>query len=143
MGKNKYKPEGSVTAEGGERKQRDHTKTGKLAARRETLRLEAIARQTRRVMEVESALAGKKVNDKLSAYISTFKTVGDALDHARLSLEKIRGGVPHSTLEAELKGTPAVKPVEIPAVVDEKPKNKYRRKKQQKSGVVNQNGEPI
>lgn len=88
MGKQKYPTTaGGVTVDG-EKKQRNHKKSGKLAARRETRRLEAIERQVRRVMKFEKAL--EKAKDKKSAT--------QKLTHAQLTLQKIRGGVPHAEL---------------------------------------------
>lgn len=148
MSKNKYTPDGGLKTVDGEQKQRDHTKTGKLLQRKETRRLEAIARQTRRIMEVEKALKGGKVDPKITAYIGTFKKPEFALVHANLSLRKVRGGEPGAKLAAEWSATVNPK-VAAPAVVvetkpgEEKPKNKYRRKKQLKSTIKNQNGDPI
>ena len=144
MSKNKYKPESTVSTEGGERKQRDHTKTGKLAKRREVRRLEAIARQTRRIMEIERSLKGEKVDEKITAYISTFKNPGHALQHAQFTLQKVRGGVPHIQLvikEAPVTPVPAV--VEATAKpAEEKPKNKYRRKKLKRTESAAKEGMP-
>ncbi len=88
MGKQKYPlTAGGVTVEG-QSKQRDHTKSGKLAKRRETRRLEAIARQVENIRKLETAL--EKAKDKAKAQ--------DALTHAQLTLQQIRGGVPHKVL---------------------------------------------
>lgn len=126
MSKNKYKVEGA-TAVGvnGERKQRDHTKKGILNARRERRRLEAFGRQVQRVMVVEAAVKGDKVPKDITDYISTFNTPAEALQHARNSLQKIRGGTPHNQLT--MKVAPVVA---APAVVtDAKVKSKYKNKK--------------
>jgi hypothetical protein len=88
MGKQKYPTTGGAVTIDGERKQRDHTKTGKLAKRRETRRLEAIGRQVERVQTLEQAL--EKAKDKAEAQ--------KAVTHAQLTLQQIRGGVPHKEL---------------------------------------------
>lgn len=88
MGKQKYPTAtGGVTVDG-ERRQRDYTKTGKLAKRRETRRLEAIERQVVRIQGLEKAL--EKAKDKAEAT--------KALTHAQLTLQQLRGGVPHKEL---------------------------------------------
>lgn len=66
----------------------NYNKSGKLAKRKETRRLEAIARQVRRVQTLEKALEKNK-NKKLA---------GEKLAHAQLTLQQIRGGVPHAEL---------------------------------------------
>lgn len=71
------------------RKHRNHTKTGKLAAKRETRRLEAIGRQVKRVMELEKSL--EKAKFKVGAQAN--------LAHAQLTLQKIRGGTEQRALE--------------------------------------------
>jgi hypothetical protein len=86
------------------RKQRDHTKTGKLARRRETRRLQAIERQVRRIQSLETALPKAKKQSEAQA----------KLTHAQLTLQKIRGGVDHNILLSQFKPqTPetAVKPI--------------------------------
>ena len=140
MSKNKYTPNSGTNFEGGERKQRDYTKTGKLAKRREVRRLEAIARQIRRIQEVEKALKGGKVNETITKYISTFKEPALALVHANRVLKMVRGGVPHSQLVHEEKAA-VVLPTPQPAVNDKKKvkkddkksKSKYQQKKQKKT----------
>ncbi len=83
MGKQKYPTTAAGVTIDGERKQRDHTKTGKLARRRETRRLEAIERQVVRIQKLEKVL--EKAEDKTEAQKSISK--------AQLTLQKIRGGV--------------------------------------------------
>ena len=63
-------------------KKRDHTKTGKLAKRRELRRLEAIERAVRRVQTFEKKL--EKAKNKGPAQAE--------LNHAQYSLQTIRGG---------------------------------------------------
>jgi len=88
MGKQKYPTTaGGVTVDG-ERKQRDHTKTGKLAQRRDRRRLEAIERQVVNIQKLEKALEKAKDNAE----------VQKALTHAQFTLQTIRGGVPHAEL---------------------------------------------
>ena len=70
------------------RKQRDHTKTGKLAKKRETRRLEAIERAVRRVQTLEKALEKAKAKGPAQA----------ALNHAQYSLQTIRGGTDQDKL---------------------------------------------
>lgn len=134
---NKYKTE-TATGLGpdGERKQRDHTKTGKFQRRRDNRRLEAIARQDHRIKSVEKALVTGKGPEAITKYIATFKTGDMALQHAYNSLEKLRGGISHSKLvvkddEKAVKLTVTVDPK--PATTsEEKPKNKYRKRKSAK-----------
>lgn len=93
MGKQKYPTtEGGITAEG-ETRQRSYHKSGKLAQRRQTRHLEAVDRQTENVNRLEAALVKSK--NKAEAE--------KKLAHARLTLEKIRGGVPHSELDKKFK----------------------------------------
>lgn len=80
------------------KKQRDHTKTGKLAKKREIRRLEAIERQVRRVMTFEKALEKAKKKGEASA----------RLTHAQYTLQTIRGGVDQHTLANQF-GISAVK----------------------------------
>jgi LPS O-antigen subunit length determinant protein (WzzB/FepE family) len=88
MGKQKYPTTaGGVTVDG-ERRQRDYTKTGKLAQRRETRRLEAIERQVVNIQSLEQAL--EKAKDK--------EVAQRAITNAQLTLQQIRGGVPHKEL---------------------------------------------
>ena len=82
-----------------EKKQRDHTKTGKLAKRRETRRLEAIERQVRRVMTFEKGLEKAKKKGEAQA----------KLTHAQYTLQTIRGGTPHEVLAKQF-GIMAAKP---------------------------------
>lgn len=88
MGKQKYAATGGGTTNDGERKQRNHTKSGKLAKRQETRRLEAIERQVVNIQKLEAAL--KKAEDKTEAQ--------KALTKAQFTLQVIRGGVPHKEL---------------------------------------------
>lgn len=81
------------------RKQRDHTKTGKLAKKRELRRLEAIERQVRRVQMFEKRVKTGK-NSKLAQA---------DLNHAQYSLQTIRGGTDHATLAKQF-GIKAAKP---------------------------------
>ena len=76
-----------------EKKHRDHTKTGKLAKKREDRRLEAIERQVRRIKTFEEKL--EKAKDKKSAQ--------EDLTHAQFTLQTIRGGKPHDELTKEFK----------------------------------------
>lgn len=95
MGKQKYPTSNGVTSVDGERQQRDNTKTGKLAQRRATRRLEAIERQVRRIQNLETEL-GKDENKK------------DAqrdLAHAQLTLQQIRGETPHAELRNKIYKT--------------------------------------
>ena len=64
------------------RKHRDHTKTGKLAKKKELRRLEAVERAVRRIQTFEKKL--EEANDKGPAHAK--------LNHARYSLQTIRGG---------------------------------------------------
>ena len=64
------------------RKQRDHTKTGKLAKKKELRRLEAIERAVKRVQTFEQAL--EKTKNKGPAQAD--------LNHAQYTLQTIRGG---------------------------------------------------
>lgn len=124
--KNKYKTEGpNTTSVPGESRQRDHTKSGKQARREENRRLEAIARQMRRIQTIELALKGEKVSEAITKYISTFEKPELALKHASLTVQKLRGGISHSklTMKAEID----VSVVEAPK--DEKPKSKYKKRK--------------
>lgn len=97
MGKNKYPQTTGGTTVDGEKKQRDHTKTGKLAKRRETKRLEAIARQVERIHQFEAAL--EKSKNKKAAEVE--------LRYAQLTLQKIRGGKPHAELDKQFKAETA------------------------------------
>jgi tRNA U34 5-carboxymethylaminomethyl modifying GTPase MnmE/TrmE len=83
------------------RKQRDHTKTGKLAKKRENRRLDAIERAVRRVQTFEHQLA--KAKDKGPAQAS--------LKHAQYSLQTIRGGTDQHKLVQQfgIKATVAAK----------------------------------
>lgn len=67
---------------------RDHTKSGKLAKRKELRRLEAIARQVTRIEKAEKN--AQKAKDKALAQ--------EKIDHAKLTLLQIRGGKPHDQL---------------------------------------------
>jgi hypothetical protein len=144
MSKNKYKTE-TVTGTGidGERKHRDHTKTGKLQRRRDNRRLEAIARQNHRIHTVENTLVSGKGTEEIKKYIASFKTTDMALQHAYNTLDKLRGGIPHSKLTVKNEAAPTAAPVTpeaAPAVtVEEKPKNKYRKKK---AAIVAEAGTP-
>lgn len=73
------------------RKQRDHTKTGKLAKKRENRRLEAIERQVRRVMTLEKALEKAKKKGDAQA----------TLKHAQATLQKIRGGTDQRVIDKQ------------------------------------------
>jgi hypothetical protein len=88
MGKQKYPISGGTVTVDGERRQRDNTKSGKQAKRRETRRLEAIERQVINVQSLEKAL--EKAKDK--------EPNEKALIHAQLTLQQIRGGVNHKEL---------------------------------------------
>lgn len=88
MGKQKYPTEGGAVTTTGERKQRNYNKSGKLAKRREARRLEAIGRQVERVQKLEQRV--EKAKDKGAAQ--------KAVILARLTLQQIRGGVPHKEL---------------------------------------------
>lgn len=93
MGKQKYPTtDGGVTTDGTP-KQRDHTKTGKLQKRRETRRLEAMARQVERIQGFERDL--EKAKNKGAALA--------ILTHAQLTLQKIRGGTPEKVLNHKFK----------------------------------------
>jgi len=141
----------SAAAMGNERKQRSHAKTGKLARRCETRRLEAIARQVRRISLVEKALKGDKTNKPICSYISTFKKPSDSLVHANITLQKIRGGIPHSQLvpkkeEAVVPPGPSARPSkDKKEKTSKKSKSKYKQKKDNKvkSSIKNQNGDSI
>jgi len=98
MGKQKYPKTGTGVAVDGEYKQRDHTKTGKLAKRREVRRLEAIGRQVERVQTFEKALEKAKDKDKAQK----------DLDHARLTLQKIRGGMPERDIIKKYSTTSSI-----------------------------------
>jgi len=101
MSKNKYAKTGGIaTTETGEGKQRDHTKSGKKAGRKELRRLEAIARQVTRIEKAEKNAARAK--DKAEAQRK--------IEHAKLTLLQIRGGKPHNqlTLPATPAGVPSV-----------------------------------
>lgn len=93
MGKNKYPQTTGVGMVDGEKKRKDCTKTGKLAKRRELRRLEAIARQVENVRDLEALLS--KASDKKAADL--------AIRQAQLTLQKIRGGKPHSELDKAFK----------------------------------------
>lgn len=73
------------------KKHRDHTKTGKLAKKRELRRLEAIERAVRRVQTFEQALDKAKNNGPARA----------ELNHAKYSLQTIRGGTNQAKLAAQ------------------------------------------
>ncbi len=88
MGKQKYPTTAGAVSADGERRERDHTKTGKLAKRREVRRLEAIARQVDRIKKLEAVL--EKAKDKAEAQKD--------LTHAQFTLQTIRGGVSHTEL---------------------------------------------
>ena len=124
---NKYKIDKTGFAAGaaGERKQRDHTKKGILAARRERRRQEAIVRQSQRVEVVRAALKGDKVPKDITNYISTFTPATDALRHAENTLGKITGG--HHQSKFNMKASTVPAPVVV--VEGEKPKSKYKKKK--------------
>jgi hypothetical protein len=83
------------------RKQRDHTKTGKLTKKRELRRLEAIERAVRRVQTLEQALV--KAKDKGPAQAT--------LNHAQYSLQTIRGGTDQRRIAQQfgIKATVAAK----------------------------------
>ena len=93
MGKQKYPQASSGEIADGENKQRNHRKSGKLAKRRELRRLEATARQVERVKKFEKALEKAKKKGPAQA----------KLTQAQLTLQKIRGGVPHSVLDHKFK----------------------------------------
>ena len=93
MGKNKYTPDGGLKTDNGEVKQRDHTKSGKKAAKKEKRRLEAIGRQVKKIQGLENRL--EKVKNK--------KEHLSKIDRAQLVLQMIRGGTPHSVLIAKAK----------------------------------------
>lgn len=88
MGKQKYPTTDNGTVVAGERKHREHKKTGKLDKHREARRLEAIQRQVARIQTLEAALEKAKDKGKYQK----------ALTHAQLTLQQIRGGVPHPEL---------------------------------------------
>lgn len=139
MSKNKYANEAITTGGSGvERKSRDHTKTGKLARRRENRRLEAIARQVQRIRQVEAGVAGQKVDKDITDYLKTFTVPADAIIHATKTLQKIRGGIPHSQVDNTVfKGDTTTKPVTQSAAdyaaATEKPKSKYKQKRKGKA----------
>jgi hypothetical protein len=115
MGKQKYSNTTVGVTTGGERKQRDNSKTGKHDKRREVRRLEAIERQVIRIQSLEQAL--EKAKDKADAQ--------KALTHAQLTLQKIRGGVPHKELRQrfESKETNEI----TPSKQESAPKSKANR----------------
>jgi len=139
MSKNKYANQAETkVGVDGERKQRDHTKTGKLARRRENRRLEAIARQVQRIRQVEAGVAGQKVDKDITDYLKTFTVPADAIIHATKTLQKIRGGIPHSQVDNTVfKGDTTTKPVTQSAAdyaaATEKPKSKYKQKRKGKA----------
>jgi hypothetical protein len=101
MSKNKYAKEGgTTTTETGEGKQRDHTKSGKKAQRKELRRLEAIVRQAERIEKAEKN--AQRAKDKAEAQRK--------IDKAKLTLQQIRGGTPHTDLQTKVK-TVAAEPV--------------------------------
>jgi hypothetical protein len=116
MGKQKYSTTAGATTSEGERRERDHTKTGKLARRRETRRLEAIARQVNRIKKLETALG--KAKDKGKAQ--------KALTHAQFTLQTIRGGVSHEELRKRFE-TPTQDET-TPSKQESAPKSKKTRK---------------
>lgn len=89
MGKQKYPNTTNGTNVAGEATKRNHTKSGKLQKRRDLRRLEAIARQVENVNELEAQLEKAKNKEE----------VQKRLTHAQLTLQKLRGGVPHKELE--------------------------------------------
>lgn len=99
MGKQKYPTNTTGTSTEGQPKQRDHTKTGKLAKRRELRRLEAIARQVDKIKQFEANLDKAKNKDEAQRKLA----------HAQLTLQKIRGGVPHKELEKKFAVEPEKK----------------------------------
>lgn len=100
--KNKYGSDSGNKTETGERKHRDHTKSGKKAARKEQRRLDAMARQVKRIQGLEGRL--EKVKNK--------KDHLRKIARAQVVLQCIRGGKPHDQLWAEFKSPP--KPVTEP-----------------------------
>jgi hypothetical protein len=128
MGKQKYQQTtgASATTDGQSHKQRDHTKSGKLARRKEGRRLDAIARQVKRIQMLEAAWSKNDTQENM-----------ENVDKARLTLQQIRGGVPHKVLMAEFKaeqGQTAPKPaVEVPAEPVKEPVKKTKKQKVKKS----------
>ena len=116
MGKQKYPTTAGASVADGERKQRDHTKTGKLARRRETRRLEAITRQIDRIKELEATL--EKAKDKAEAQKD--------LTHAQFTLQTIRGGVSQEELRKRFE-TPK-QDENTPSKQESAPKSKKTRK---------------
>ena len=100
MGKQKYTPDGGLKIEDGERKQRDHTKSGKKAARKDNRRHEAVERQQERINGMESRLTKvKNKNDYLRK-----------IARAKVVLQCLKGGTPHERLWAALKAAPTGTP---------------------------------
>lgn len=135
MSKNKYAKEAVTTGGSGvERKSRDHSKTGKLARRRENRRLEAIGRQVQRIQLVEAGMAGDKSDPEIVGYIKGFDVAADAVIHSKKTLSKIRGGVPHSQLDNTVfKGdtttNSATQTAPAQPEASEKSKSKYKQKR--------------
>ena len=71
------------------KKQRSHTKTGKLAKRKELRRHQATERQINRIKILEDNLPKAKKKAEAQAKVN----------HAQLTLQQIRGGVPHEVLD--------------------------------------------
>jgi hypothetical protein len=65
--------------------------------------LDAIGRQVERIQLVETCLAGKKVTKDIFSYVKTFDKSTEALTHAQLTLQKLRGGTPHGVLNKKDK----------------------------------------
>lgn len=146
MSKNKYAKEAETkVGVDGERKQRDHKKSGKLARRRENRRLEAIGRQVQRSQLIQAGVAGEKVDSEIAGYIKSFTVPADAVIHARRTLSKIRGGVPHSQIDnIEYKGDTttnmATQVAPASSEASEKPKNKYKQKRKGKAEAAAPSG---
>jgi hypothetical protein len=76
----------------------NYNKSGKLAKRRETRRLEAIGRQIDRIEKAKKNAA--KAKNK--------KDAQKKIDHAELTLQLVRGGHPESEIRAKFKAAKAV-----------------------------------
>ena len=83
------------------RAKENHNKSGKKAKRKELRRLEAIVRQVVRIEKVEKNAT--KAKNKKDAQLK--------VDHAHLTLQMIRGGVPHAVILTQANPKKAV-PVE-------------------------------
>jgi hypothetical protein len=83
----------------------NYDKSGKKAKRRETRRLEAIARQIDRVEKTKNnALKAKNKKDAQKK-----------IDHAELTVRLVRGGKPHETMVAEWKAAKVAAKAEVAA----------------------------